>query len=722
MAPSYPRQIIHSLTPTPHLPKDPPTSWGPKSKRASAVVFGELFAVTFAIFVVAVLLWKIGQFIRSFNKHKVLREGKPPTARYARTWYGWVSLNTHKRNKRVFHRCFARLREWTAWKSTRADYRWVWWDPDRKEMERRRRERRFLEWLPEWFQSYDYSPADGFCSSQPLSTCHGARRNRNAILGSSIVARSLRGLHLANSSRDLRSSHTVPQGERLASLSQEVFSAPAVSGDCTFDEDKQCHFSCPRAVATKARPFTDNTTLFQYPRPSFRNMALWASSHEYRSSGQPRQLFAQSNILQPSPPDGYRQTWRKSQQDKQPLQLSPPSQHRHLRKYRVWSARMQMQTGSPRRNWDGPSGPPGTPITELLPSCTTDRTVASRASGPVQRKECSGYQWESYDKVFRTIEDMLIRRHMRLLAIDPAGSETMKWNSAPARFRLSKGPLSGVAMSVEHQEWQPMRPSKRDADSHVISEMMRDNLPYNSKVSKRPRALPTPERKECKEDLCDWEVRMMHRLDRKLVWLFNELTPGQKPYHFAILANHWLNRETWLVTDPVSRVPIDARREWGDPRFNVPYPNPTFSPKPKYPVIPRKQTRIPRIESWRVAVNQQRKTAGIREAIRTVGLYEESADEPPDGHIDPACWILRKPPQGFEISTRQKTAWYEGGVGWQEKLDDWQHVRHGYLMHKLIHGGRVNRTWFKEVAAQINKPLQLIQGKGPVHQVNQEIC
>ena len=65
MAPLYPRQIIHSLTPTPpHLPEDPPTSSASKSEHASPVVLGELFAVTFAIFVLAVLSWKIGRFFR----------------------------------------------------------------------------------------------------------------------------------------------------------------------------------------------------------------------------------------------------------------------------------------------------------------------------------------------------------------------------------------------------------------------------------------------------------------------------------------------------------------------------------------------------------------------------------------------------------------------------------------------------------------------------------
>jgi hypothetical protein len=213
------------------------------------------------------------------------------------------------------------------------------------------------------------------------------------------------------------------------------------------------------------------------------------------------------------------------------------------------------------------------------------------------------------------------------------------------------------------------------------------------------------------DGLSDWEVKMMERLDRKLLWLFNEFTPGQKPYHFALLANHWLNRETWIVYDPVSRVSTDARRAWGDPRFNVPYPRPVFSPRPKYPTSKRKRAQTPRIDSWRAAVNKQRKVSGIRDAIRTIILYDESAEDPPDGHIDTGCWALPKPPQGFEMSTAQKHAWYEGGAGWQETLDDWQHVRRGYRVHKALHEGRVNWGRIKEVAAQVNKCCRTASGK-----------
>jgi hypothetical protein len=205
------------------------------------------------------------------------------------------------------------------------------------------------------------------------------------------------------------------------------------------------------------------------------------------------------------------------------------------------------------------------------------------------------------------------------------------------------------------------------------------------------------------DELYDWEIRLIDGLNRKLVWIFNEMTPGQKPYHFAQLANHWLNRETWLVIDPVSRVPLDSRREWGDPRFNVPYPEPTYDSKPKYPVPIQKRAYTPRIDSWRATVNRRRRISGLRDAVRTVELYENSIEEPPDGHIDPGCWMFPRPPQGFEVSTKQKNGWYEGGTGWQETFEDWQHIGWGYRLRKTIQEGRVNRHWVKEVASRVHR-------------------
>ncbi|RMJ29085.1 hypothetical protein PHISP_00028 [Aspergillus sp. HF37] len=204
------------------------------------------------------------------------------------------------------------------------------------------------------------------------------------------------------------------------------------------------------------------------------------------------------------------------------------------------------------------------------------------------------------------------------------------------------------------------------------------------------------------ERLSDWEVRLVNNLERKLEWFLQEVEPGRRPFHFTTLANHWLNKKTWMVLDPASRTPIDARRQHGDPRFNVPYPAQTYGSKPKYPSVSRRRAHTPQINSWRAAVNRQRKASGLRDFIKAVELFDSSsADEPPDGKIDPASWVLRKPPQGFAMPTKQQNAYYDGITGWQETLSDWQKVRRGYRVRKIVHDGRVNRNRVKDLARGI---------------------
>lgn len=96
----------------------------------------------------------------------------------------------------------------------------------------------------------------------------------------------------------------------------------------------------------------------------------------------------------------------------------------------------------------------------------------------------------------------------------------------------------------------------------------------------------------------------------------------------------------------------------------------------------------------------------MRDVVRAVELFDDSVDEPPDGQIDPASWMLRKPPQGFGVSSRQKDAYYEGGTGWHETLNDWQRVRHGYRVRKMVFEGRVNRTRAKEIALGMSRFCQ----------------
>lgn len=709
MAPIGPRQI-HSLTPsTPRVPNGPSSRPVPVTKSIDSKVFGELFAGTVTIFVVAILFWKVGKFIRSFNKHKVLGEGKSPKARYARTWYGWVSLETHERNKEIFRKILRKLREWTAWKSTRTDYRWVWWDPGQKALEERRRNGRLFRWLPECFKSYNFMTADEIWNPGPPVQCHGALADPTGsdpprssdTLGRhrKLVPMTLPQKDLETHGQQIGNSSTATEAYGLQGLPANHLSVGGRDSGLRANKRLLRHFSeMPNHVRSlpilrlnqvpaQRIPLTPRLKTAQFQR------------HSESSAG------LNSSRLSESRP--FEKAQYKPRHSTARLTPGAPRPGNSLR-YRVWSAQMQAMARRPDLlDLRDSSGPPGSPVTSVLASHISTQSGFDGESG--HQGQCDGkllkMPIERLSAAFRHSQVAAAKQGQAPNAM-LAEYGKVKYNTVPLRCHTTTAEVfEAMRVSSQASPSSPAlkkSPRSRTRRVHGIWAFSENTRP-RSQTSKSHDGQPLEPTRNLFDGLTDWEVRLMDGLDRKLVWMFNELTPGQKPYHFAMLANHWLNRETWLVIDPVSRVSTDHRREWGDPRFNVPYPEPSVTARPKYPVAVRKRSHTPQIDSWRAAVNRQRKVSGVREVVRAVELFDSSAEEPPDGKIDPASWLLPRPPQGYGMSTNQKNAWYEGGAGWQEKLEDWQQVGRGYLLHKALHEGRVNRNCVKGVATQVGR-------------------
>lgn len=706
MAPLGSRQI-HSLTPsTPRAPNGPHSKPVPVTTSIDSKVFGELFAGTVTIFVVAVLFWKVGKFIRSFNRHKVLGEGKSPKTRYARTWYGWVSLETHERNKETFRKIFTKLREWTAWKSTRTDYRWVWWDPGQEALEEHRRHGRLLRWLPECFKSYDFMTADEIWNPGPPVQCHGALVNHA-------------GLDLPQPAGTLRRRRkldlmAVPQKDTDGHMLRAGSSYTSTEGYSVRGQPKK-HLSiggCESGLRAYTRLLRHLSEVPNHVRslPILRTGQVSAQEtppFPRLKTAQPKQRCEFSDGmggLRISESRLCKEAQNKSRYSTARFEPKGP-RSRNSHRYRVWSAQMQVRARRPSLfDLRDSSGPPGSPMTSIL---------ASHVSRP---GSFDSPAWQQSQGSGRVLEGPIeqhsaVSRHRQ--------STTAKQNKA-SNIVLGKSKYNTVPLRSHTATAEALKTLWQSNQASPSSPAMKKTCPPKPRrvnsirafsENRRPRscAAQGPDGQSLEstrqpvDGLSDWEVRLMDGLDRKLVWMFNELTPGQKPYHFAVLANHWLNRETWLVIDPVSRVSTDCRRQWGDPRFNVPYPEPMANSRPKYPVRARKPVHTSRIDSWRAAVNRQRRVSGVREVVQAVELFDSSAEEPPDGKIDPASWLLPKPPQGYEMSANQKSAWYEGGAGWQEKLEDWQQVGRGYRLHKALHEGRVNRNYVKGVATQVGR-------------------
>jgi hypothetical protein len=685
MAPVAIRQS-HSLgLGIPRPPKRPPNTPVKVDKSIDPKVFAELFAGTVVIFILAVLFWKLGKFIRRFSRKKVLRASKPTNTRYARTWYGWVSATTHEKNKKIFCDFFRQIWNSMAWKSTRADYSWVWWDPGDIERQKRQREKGGLWWLPECFKSYeDFPTADEIWNPCARPQCQGSLRT------------------------ELSTPQAVPLPDNMErppahkitrSILEEIDRDPMEASNNSSNHHSHFHFSKTKTPEIRAPVIRPNLQSL----PSRQRRSFQARDSIPRSRDGVTQNFScQFGSIEHHTDCQYETAKKKDKLRTKDVTSS--HRHSYSHGYRGWSARMQLgPRGAVFENQRDSSGPPGTPKTEMLASYVSDQSSSFR--GHLKQKSNNREHLHISEDEISFASKFSVGNQVLGGNKGLKCSRTIQWNSAPARSHPQANGALAASRPTLYDGWQSTYDPKHPSLSRRKGKSPESNpLRISSdQIQLKPGSAV--------EDLSDWEIRMLEKLDRKLVWIFNEYTPGQKPYQFAMLANHWINRETWIVYDPISRVPMDARRKWGDPRFNVPYPQPILSPRPKYPVSQRKRAHNPRIDSWRAAANQQRKVSGIREAIRTITLYEESAEEPPDGHIDPACWSLPKPPQGFEMSTAQQNAWYEGGAGWQETLSDWQRVHRGYRVHKAIHEGRANRGKVKEVAAQINESCRTVSGK-----------
>ena len=698
MAPLAIRQN-HSLVPSPPRPhKGPFTRPVEVTGHIDPVVFAKLFAGTVGIFIISILIWKSGNFIRSFTQHRILEEGRSPNTRYAKTWYGWVNVQTHEKNKQFFRNIFVKLKDWTAWKSTRTDYRWAWWDPGQEALEARRKQKERLKWLPRFLFSYEHPTADEIWNPVQLPECHGAVLEPAEPVAPDPVQVPERSKQPSEENVQpipQKRFKTPSKEDRVAMLKPQVAHRHSNSKLSIASEDR-----LEDVIWSDARMYIQSSTLSHEKQESLTERdSVNTSINLKRDQFSKRRSSLEEDIVHLPQFDGP-STFRATRP------RAPPSQSRkmresqpvffnrgNLRKYQAWSAMMQGESAKALlQELKDSSGPPGTPMMDILSSFASVNSVNELVSAAGKKKQRIGRQSRSSAEKMPFVAQRGVRgsRGQPLGSLNP---NDMNGRSNTVPLRLKRIPTALGSLGDRQHSLR-----RRIIDRHTVHELLQ---PQEGNLMGHQDRQPVEGTRATFNELNDWEIRLLHKLDRKLVWLFNETTPGQKPYHFALLANHWLNRETWLVIDPISRVSTDARRIQGDPRFNVPYPEPDLRARPKYPAPMRTRIHPPRIDSWRAAVNRHRRLSGVRERVPPVELYLESAEEPPDGHIDTACWMLPKPPQGFEMSSKQKSAWYEGGAGWQETLEDWKLVKRGYRLRKGIFEGRVNRHRVMEIGRSV---------------------
>ncbi|KAI9043855.1 uncharacterized protein KD926_002746 [Aspergillus affinis] len=724
MAPVFARQSHNPTLAVPRPQEVLPNIPLPGTKYIGLKVFLQLFAGTICIFFLAVLFWRLGRFVRRFTRDRVLGGGNITASRYARTWYGWIPLQQHEHNKARLKRCFRWIRNWTSWKSSKDDYSWVWWDPREKETKSRRKKQGPLRLLPACFEDYEYPTADtiwGPCSRMsPLSNT-----------GPCVPFAMSGALPTRETARvTTRESYSVSRWkhrENAPTIHEE--SIVLETNGVTLEIDARRILSCSASI--QSRLPADETPAAYMNR---RFLSLDQGSRFMRGNC-PVDMFADYEqslrywqslpcLLTPELVLQKMKEWSQVSQnsvEKNHLKAMPDTIEflRRSRKYQVWSARMEVKTAADVRYGMGRfSAPPGSPCSEMLRSISSQQTFClesvRRAKGMIAMSVSSESSEFLRVSVGRKSHP---RERARLIHPQNDGPDDGSWSSVhiltspqPSRYsRAGTAPWKFHEKAAKRLGSQALSaPVKRPAQTEKQAGERLQTV-RTQRVSENTKRYTFPQVTIPIRCLSDWEIRLIDGLDRRLDWLSNQLSPGRRAFHFAMLANHWLNKKTWVVYDPISRVPIEARRLLGDPRFNVPYPLPDWGAKPKYPQVHRKVVHKPRIDSWRIAMNKNRQHMGLKDFIKVVELPDGSTEDPPDGDVDPACWILRKPPQGFGTSKKQKETYYEGGAGWQETFGDWQRVRRGYRIHKAIHEGRVNRGRVKEIGHGIARYSRRIQ-------------
>lgn len=692
----------------------------------SGKVFALLFVGTFCIFFVGVFFWKIGAVIRFFTQDRVLGKQKTTTARYARTWYGWVPLSRHRTNKRAIKKGMRKIRRWMSWRSSHADYRWVWWDPGEKETQKHYDDRKAIRWLPKWLLSYEFPTADSIWNPGPLPEKQKALCDTENYPPCTDMPQkeSSTNTHMTGAKQTFPSASN-GEDDPLKMVQSFTYQQQLIK----INPYHICNqpFIVAPVIYVPPEPISQYQYLALQRRrnriPSRRQsedvLGTLRDHTEWKDFRRPlRRTASLPSMMKLTSSFGTVCSSSVSKSQKAPVREtdlcnSRRSDVRLSRKYQAWAARMQIQIdNNSARRFHGLSGRPGSPLSELLHSISSEQsTYTARLGGNSNKSEST----QEYFLAGNPEEHEPLQE-------DRESPQTNSKFAEPSQTKhesdsRSHAPTASVLLASDVARYRPLQ--VRDPNCPLHHERLEDRTRERRRVTFQGttdiRTHTATRKSPPLRNLSNPEVRLMHDLDRRLEWLLNELDPGRKPFHFATLANHWLNTETWIVYDPPCRVSREYRRRFGDPRLNTPSSDGNDQPRrPKYPVSNRKRAHTPRIDSWRIAVNKQRKTAGLQEFLREIELFNGSADEVPDGKIDPASWILRKPPQGFPMSNKQKSGFWEGACGWQEPLQEWQKVRYSYRVEKTIHEVKINRTRdLKQVARGVTKIYRHTAGKLP---------
>ncbi|KAG2001733.1 hypothetical protein GB937_009979 [Aspergillus fischeri] len=428
-----------------------------------------------------------------------------------------------------------------AWRSSKADFRWVWWDPGQKELKKYKERRRFLRWVPKCFRSYEFTTADAIWNPGPsVGRCLAPGENtagRSCTERRSLSTQNLCMAVLKSSER--RDFHNVSSSQMsMSDRSQLSLIASRqldrrLEGNSTTDtiqlRDLRIlynHAGMPLPLNHSIYVRKGNRMVLLFPK---RNIAMRQNlSMPCLLSTEPgrSRLVDRSEGFYTGQNFGHGEVGSRSIQ-KRPRALA----------YQMWSARMELQTSKCIRYNQSPLlGPPGSPESGLIGSFSSEHAASL---------------------------DLVPRTFGRSIA-NPSSDATSHAVSMKQHVDHDRGDMSDESAQDSEAEHRRCKPQLRIDNSSRRSAEARDsglqaaspgavqNSPRSDRA-KRPRSLDETNKskklrkkhqtkarhlahgKEPLRSLSTWEARLAHDLNRKLEWLFEQLSPGQRLGLYSIL-------------------------------------------------------------------------------------------------------------------------------------------------------------------------------------------
>ena len=123
-----------------------PSAWPPSFFRFLAAISLGILCLPFSI-------WGLWIIVKDWGAWKI--HSAEPRPHYVRTWHGWVEADTGAKKARIRRRRKDIIRRNLVWRTTNADYRWIFWDPHGNKQRQfdYERERSVLRFVPRWLRS-----------------------------------------------------------------------------------------------------------------------------------------------------------------------------------------------------------------------------------------------------------------------------------------------------------------------------------------------------------------------------------------------------------------------------------------------------------------------------------------------------------------------------------------------------------------------------------------